>query len=146
MYPESAKCMLSAHVKNTEEQIMNTELIIPIIQQATVVMVAVALLYGLQQMIDDFPNDQVEALEKARSLRRQAYQRSLEVLTCFNPEHMPLTTSQYGHSVKGARIEERSQSKLANVQVSRPTSKYLMVEISSETGMLASKFELGSSD
>lgn len=134
--------MLNAIMNNTEEQIMNTELIISIVQQTALVMVTVVLLYGLQKVIEDHSNDQVGAIEKARSLRRQAYRRSLEILMSTNPEYMSLTSSEYGHSVRGARIRERSQSMQPNVQVSERPSADWMQEVSLMTEALVSEFEL----
>ena len=138
--------MLNAIRKYPEEHIMNTELIISIIQQTTLVLIAVVLLYGLQKLTADFPNDQVGAIEKARSLRRQAYRHSLEILMNTQPEHMSLTTSEYGHRVRGARNGGRSQSMQPNYQASGLPSAYLMQEASLKTEALFSEFELVSMD
>ena len=103
---------------------MNAEMITTIVQQTGLVMVAIALLYGLQKMINDFNDDQEEAIKSARSLRRQAYRQSLEVLSGLNPERNCPATSQSGWSVKGGSIGRRSSDTYPDIQSSRCPLKH----------------------
>ena len=138
--------MLSSHGQDTEERIMNAEMITPIFQQTASVMVAIVLLYGLQKLIKGFDNDQKEAIERARSLRRQAYRHSLEVLSGLNPERIYPATSQSSQSVKGMSINRRSPDMHPDIQSSRCPPDHLAVEVSLKPAMLAANLELGSRD
>jgi len=123
---------------------MNAEMIIPIVQQTALVMVAIVILYGLQKLTKDFTNDQEGAIERVRSLRRQAYRHSLEVLSGLNPEHISRATSQSSQSVKGVPISRRSQDMHPDIQSSRCPLKHLAVEASLKPAMLAANFKFGS--
>ena len=125
---------------------MNAEMITLIVQQTAVVIVAIALLYGLQKPIKDLNDDQEGAIERARSLRRQAYRHSLEVLSGLNSEHISPVAYQSSQSVKGMPISRRSQVMHSDIQSSRSPLKHSAVEVSLKPAMLAANYKFGSRD
>ena len=146
MYPRCVQYMLSSHGQNTEECIMNAEMITTIVQQTALVMVAIALLYGIQKMINDFNDDQEGAIKSARSLRRQAYRQSLEVLSGLNPESICPATSQSSRSVKGGSMDRKSADTYPGIQSSRCPLKDLAAEASLNPAILAANLKLGVRD
>lgn len=125
---------------------MNAEMITTIVQQTALVMVAIALLYGIQKMINDFNDDQEGAIKSARSLRRQAYRQSLEVLGGLNPERIYPATSQSSQGVKGGSMAWKSADTYPDIQSSRCPLKDLAAEASLNSAILAANLKLGVRD
>ena len=124
---------------------MNAQMIPPIVQQTASVLVAIGLLYGLQKLIKGFDKDQKEAIERARSLRRQAYRHSLEVLSGLDPECIYSETSPSSQSVKGMSINRRSPDMHPDIQPWRCPPNHLAAEASSRSA-LAVNFKVGLRD
>lgn len=104
---------------NKEDKV-DTGNIISIAYQIATIVISIAILYGVQRWLSkpiDGDEEKRDTMEKARALRREARQRSLELLMGSNHTDLSLTTTSsftaQEEKVMGSRAlkENRSREK-----------------------------------